>query len=136
MRRWIFRTCVAAVMTAACLSLGGAGMARAHDHDKSVQCRFYGYGQPDLFRNYYVPPACGGLGAQAYISPGPVPAHVGHTYITYQPLMPHEFMYHHHRTYHQKHDEGRGLTRTCAHWYSPPGKNAALHTYHVFRLPR
>jgi hypothetical protein len=136
MRRWISRSLAAAVLTVACLSLMGVGAARAHDGLDCPQCRFYGYGNPDLFRNYYVPPACGGIGAQAYISPGPVPPHVGHTYITYQPLMPHEFLYPHHRTYHRTYDEGRGLTRTSVHWYSPPGKNAAQHAYHIFRLPR
>jgi hypothetical protein len=55
---------------------------------------------------------------------------------TYQPLMPHEFLYPHHRTYHRTYDEGRGLTRTGVHWYSPPGKNAAHHIHHIFRLAR
>lgn len=47
-----------------------------------------------------------------YMAPGPVPAHVGHTYYTYQPFMPHEMLYKHKRTYHRYYDEGRGLTRT------------------------
>jgi hypothetical protein len=75
-------------------------------------CQYRFYGQPDLFYNYYVPPTCGGMGAELYLSPRPVPPHVGHTYITYQPLMPHEFMYHHHRTYHRYYNSGQGLTRT------------------------
>lgn len=75
-------------------------------------CQYRFYGQPDLFYNYYVPPTCGGVGAELYLSPRPVPPHVGHTYITYQPLMPHEFMYHHHRTYHRYYNGGQGLTRT------------------------
>jgi hypothetical protein len=75
-------------------------------------CQYRFYGQPDLFYNYYVPPTCGGMGAELYLSPRPVPAHVGHTYITYQPLMPHEFMHHHHRTYHRYYNGGQGLTRT------------------------
>jgi hypothetical protein len=75
-------------------------------------CQYRFYGQPDLFYNYYVPPTCGGVGAELYLSPRPVPAHVGHTYITYQPLMPHEFLYHHHRTYHRYYNSGQGLTRT------------------------
>jgi hypothetical protein len=118
------------------LLMASGNVAMALDHGKDAQCRFYGYGNPDLFRNYYVPPACGGLGAQAYVSPGPIPAHVGHTYFTYQPLMPHEFLYPHHRTYHRTYDEGRGLTRAGVHWYSPPGKNAAHHIHHIFRLAR
>ena len=79
-------------------------------------CQYRWYGQPDLFYNYYVPPTCGGVGAELYLSPRPVPAHVGHTYITYQPLMPHEFMYHHHRSYHRYYNSGQGLTRTCVHY--------------------
>ena len=77
------------------------------------------YGRPDLFYNYYVPPTFG-MGASLYLSPGPVPAHVGHTYITYQPLMPHEFMYPHHRTYYRYYNGGRGLNRTHVAWYRPP----------------
>jgi hypothetical protein len=75
-------------------------------------CQYRYYGQPDLFYNYYQGNNCGGVGAELYLSPRPVPAHVGHTYITYQPLMPHEFMYHHHRTYHRYYNGGQGLTRT------------------------
>ncbi len=79
-------------------------------------CQYRFYGQPDLFYNYYVPPTCGGVGAELYISPRPVPPHAGHTYITYQPLYPHEFMYHHHRTYHRYYNSGQGLTRTHVHY--------------------
>ena len=81
------------------------------------QCRPYEYGQPDLFYNFYVPPTCGGVGAQMYIAPRPVPPVVGHTYYTYQPLMPHELLYKHHRRYHRYYDEGRGLTRTSVKWW-------------------
>lgn len=79
-------------------------------------CQYRWYGQPDLFYNYYVPPTCGGVGAELYLSPRPVPPHVGHTYITYQPLYPHEFLYHHHRSYHRYYNGGQGLTRTCVHY--------------------
>jgi hypothetical protein len=81
------------------------------------QCREYQYGNPDLFYNFYVPPTCGGVGAELYPSPLPVPARVGHTYYTYQPLMPHEMLYKHHRSYHRYYNEGRGLTRTSVHWW-------------------
>jgi hypothetical protein len=79
-------------------------------------CQYRFYGQPDLFYNYYVPPTCGGVGAELYLSPRPVPPHVGHTYITYQPLYPHEFLYHHHRTYHRYYNSGQGLTRTSVRY--------------------
>lgn len=87
----------------------GAGGCRTCSNG---DCQYRFYGQPDLFYNYYVPPTCGGVGAELYLSPRPVPAHVGHTYITYQPLMPHEFLYAHHRTYHRYYNGGQGLTRT------------------------
>lgn len=80
------------------------------------QCREYQYGNPDLFYNYFVPPTCGGVGAQLYTAPGPVPPHVGQTYFTYQPFMPHEMLYDHSRSYHRYYNEGRGLTRTSVRW--------------------
>ncbi|OHB78200.1 MAG: hypothetical protein A2W31_06710 [Planctomycetes bacterium RBG_16_64_10] len=71
----------------------------------------------DLFYNYYVGPAryAGGVPAGMYPAPLPTPPLVGHTYITYQPLMPHEFLYHHHRTYH-RHHPGHGWVRTEVCW--------------------
>ena len=67
---------------------------------------------PDLFYNYYVPPGpAGGTGAELYVSPRPTPPMVGHTWITYQPLLPHEFMYRHKRCY-VRHNPGAGLTCT------------------------
>jgi hypothetical protein len=75
-------------------------------------CVYRYYGAHDLFYNYYVGNNCGGYGAALYLSPLPVPPHVGHTFITYQPLMPHEFMYRHHRTYDRYYNGGMGLTRT------------------------
>jgi hypothetical protein len=75
-----------------------------------------GYNPGDLFYNYYVPPdPVWGLGAQLYISPRPIPPNVGHTFITYQPLMPHEFLYQHSRTYHRVHPDGT-VTRTHVGW--------------------
>jgi hypothetical protein len=40
---------------------------------------------------------------------------VGHTYVTYQPLMPHEFLYKHHRVYKTKHADAP-RTRTSVWW--------------------
>jgi hypothetical protein len=82
------------------------------------ECLYRFYGQPDLFYNYYAWPSCTGLGAELYISPRPVPPLVGHTYITYQPLYPHEFMYSHHRTYHRYYNGGQGLNRTHVSYHS------------------
>lgn len=52
----------------------------------------------DLFYNVYEGPDPSGATAGAYVSPRPVPPNVGHTYTTYQPFMPHEYMYRHTRT--------------------------------------
>jgi len=71
---------------------------------------------PDLFYNFYVPPCgWGGAGAQLYLCPRPTPPMVGHTYVTYQPLMPHEFLYRHCRSYYRK-NPGAGWTRTKVWW--------------------
>ena len=71
---------------------------------------------PDLFYNYYVPPgSSGGVGAELYVSPRPTPPMVGHTWVTYQPLMPHEFMYRHCRC-HVRRNPGAGLTCTKVHY--------------------
>lgn len=72
----------------------------------------------DLFYNYYVGPApvAGGAAAGMYPSPLPTPPRVGHTYVTYQPLMPHEFLYKHHRHYY-RHHPGRGWVTTKVRWW-------------------
>lgn len=70
----------------------------------------------ELFYNFYVPPgSAGAVGAQLYVAPRPTPPLVGHTYITYQPLMPHEFLYRHHRVYYRS-NPGAGWTRTKVSW--------------------
>jgi hypothetical protein len=90
---------------------------------------------PDVFYNLYVP-GNGGNPAAAYPAPLPTPPIAGHVYYTYQPLMPAEFLYHHHRSYHQYYDQGRGLNRTIVHWYSPPVRTGAQNLYRHFRLAR
>jgi hypothetical protein len=79
--------------------------------------------QPDVFYNYYVPNNMGAAAA-AYPAPYPTPSLIGHTYYTYQPLMPHEFLYTHHRTYHQYYNGGMGLNRTSVHWHRTPVRTA------------
>ncbi len=63
---------------------------------------------PDLFYNYYVKPGCSGAGqpVQLYVAPLPTPPLVGHTFVTYPPLMPHEFLYCHHRAYYKYYHNG------------------------------
>lgn len=85
-----------------------------------VNCRPRTYGQPDLFHDYYAPGACGGVPANMYPAPHRVPPVVGQTYYTYQPFMPHELLYQHHRAYYRYYNGGRGLTRTSVSWYRPP----------------
>ena len=76
--------------------------------------------QGDLFYNYYVAPTNpAGVPAQMYLSPRPVPAHVGHTWYTYQPFYPHENLYVHKRNY-WAHNPGGGWTRTKVHWGHNP----------------
>jgi hypothetical protein len=75
----------------------------------------------DLFYNYYAPPGdCGGVPAQLYLSPRPTPPVVGHTYITYQPLMPHELLYPHARRYWTYHPSSDSWTRTLVTWQQSP----------------
>jgi len=76
-----------------CLLAGSQGAQAAH---------------PDIFYNYFVGPSAAGPGvpAQLYVSPRPSPPMVGHTWITYPPLSPHEFLYHHHRTHYKYYRNG------------------------------
>lgn len=96
-----------------------------------------GYGRPDLFYNYYTQGAANRTNAQMYLSPVPVPPHVGHTYVTYQPFYPHEYLYWHKDRFHNYYDNGRGLNRTRATYFSPPVRQAASNLYwNYLRLPR
>ena len=86
---------------------GGIG-ATCLPHDASC---------PDLFYNFYARPSCGGVPAEMYPVPYPTPPLVGHTYYTYQPLMPHEMLYPHSRVYRQYYNYGRGMNRTTVRWW-------------------
>jgi hypothetical protein len=82
----------------------------------AAQAEFPYHGPSDLFYNYYVPPVGpGSVGAEMYLCPRPTPPLVGHTYITYQPLLPQEFLWHHHRTY-LRWNPDAGYTRTSVRW--------------------
>jgi hypothetical protein len=82
--------------------------AQAPSHQRPYQAPT----PPVLFYNYYAPVQGGGMPAQIYTAPRAVPPTVGHVYSTYQPFLPHEFLYRHYRTYHHYFDGGRGMTRT------------------------
>ncbi|MBW3595933.1 MAG: hypothetical protein KY475_01510 [Planctomycetes bacterium] len=88
---------------------GGFGMGR-------LTCLPHDYLHPHLFYNYFVGGNCGSIPAAMYPAPMPTPPIVGHTFYTYQPLLPHEFMYAHRRTYHHHYNHNRGLHRTRVFW--------------------
>ncbi len=113
---------------------GAAGQGWLHHQRQN--CRPQTWGSPELFYNYYVPGTCGGNPAQLYLAPRPVPPYVGYTYFTYQPFMPHELLYQHHRTYHRYYNGGRGLTRTYVSWYRPPVRSGLTAVYNHFRIAR
>jgi hypothetical protein len=91
-------------------TIGGRGGVGAGCLPHDASC-------PDLFYNFYAMPSCGGVPAELYPAPYPTPPLVGHTYYTYQPLMPHEMLYRHTRVYRQYYNYGRGMNRTTVHWW-------------------
>lgn len=107
----VFRRSAIVIVAAALAAAGWTAMgSRSPAADR-------GQVPPDLFYNYYVPPDAGaGLGAKLYVCPRPTPPFVGHTYFTYEPLMPHEFLYPHARVYTRYHEDG-SFTRTRVHWH-------------------
>jgi hypothetical protein len=86
--------------------------------------------------NYYTQPGASQVTAGMYPAPYWSPPNVGHTYYTYQPLMPHEHMYEHRRNYYQyyggpgafyqdqcgAYPGGYGLNKTTVVW-----QNGASH---------
>lgn len=95
------------------------------------------YGQPDLFYNHFTQGQSNRSNAQMYVSPMPVPPNVGHTFNTYQPFYPEELLYWHKDRYHSHYDNGRGMNRTRAMYYSPPLRQAASNLYwNYLRIPR
>ncbi|TWU19671.1 hypothetical protein [Allorhodopirellula heiligendammensis] len=114
---------------------GGGGLHGGLVDGGMVQGREYG--QPDLFYNFYTQGAANSANAQMYVSPVPVPQHVGHTYLTYQPFYPHEMLYKHHDRFHNYYDGGRGMNRTHVSYYYPPVRTGLSNFYwNVLRIPR
>jgi hypothetical protein len=103
----------AAVVAAAIVSLAFVNTASAELKAGWNGKRQISYqAQKDLFYNYYAQPGVfNGAAAGIYPAPRPVPPRVGHTWVTYQPFMPHELMYAHQRSYYT-HNPGAGWTRT------------------------
>ena len=92
------------------------------------------YPQPELFYNYYSN-GQNQVNAEMYLSPVPVPPFVGNTWYTYQPLMPHNYLYPHTDTYHNHYDYGRGTNRTRVK-YSVSLQQYKQSFINNFRLPR
>ena len=88
-----------------------------------------GQGTQPLFENYFTQGNANQATAGMYISPIGVPGNVGHTYYTYQPFYPHQYLYQHHDRYHSYYDGGRGLNRTHASYVAPPVRSS-LHWIH------
>jgi hypothetical protein len=105
-----------AVAALATLALGLVASTAAADNNGWEGRRRISQQRPnDLFYNYYVGPQPSGTAAQMYVAPVPVPPAMGHTYTTYQPFMPHEHMYRHHRSY-WTHHPGAGWIRTSVRY--------------------
>ena len=89
-------------------------------------------GPNNLFSQYYTHAGASQVNASMYPAPHPVPHHVGGSYYTYQPLMPHEHMYGHRRDYYNYYATpqsfyanqcggatyrgGYGVTKTSVRW--------------------
>lgn len=128
-------TCGGKAKLGGLISKLGKGFGSVGDID--VGCQSRKYDTPDLFYNFFSQGNCNATNAQMYISPGPVPHFVGHTFNTYQPFYPHEYMYWHKNRYNNTYDNGRGLNRTKALYYAPPVRTAISNIYwNKLRLPR
>ena len=82
---------------------------------------------PNYLFSQYTTQGQGGITAGKYPAPHPVPSHVGHSYYTYQPLMPHEMMYEHQRNYYNYYNDnsfyggGPSLNVTSVRWQNGHG---------------
>jgi len=137
----MFRTfarvaCGGLLLAALNLMLPADASAQIHRDPYAINCQPIDYGSPDLFYNSSVDSTCSQVGAQLYISPVPVPPHVGHTWITYQPFYPDEYLYPHYHSYHRYYDGGRGMTRAMAVYYYPPARTAVKGVAQHLRIPR
>jgi hypothetical protein len=81
---------------------------------------YEGY-QADLFYNFYAPQGSSqGVPTDMYVSPHDTPWPAIQVYYTYQPWLPHEFLYNHHRTYQRYYSGGMGRNTTHVSWGGSP----------------
>jgi hypothetical protein len=127
---------IAAVMVAWGAAFCLSAQAEGRCPRRGVTCRPYAepYGG-DLFYNHYSQGYCDRT-AELYPAPLPTPPLAGRTYVTYQPLYPHEFMYKHHRSYHSYYDGGKGLNRTLVSYDYNPIAVTVKGIFHKLRIPR
>ena len=96
--------------------------------EDSVTLRGPDANSPDLFYNYY-------QGANAehtagmYPAPYAIPSITGQTYFTYQPFLPHEYMYTHSRSYYRMANFNQGLNRTHV-TYKPNAATSMRQMFH------
>jgi hypothetical protein len=104
------------ICAAAVLVLSILGVAQAQDGGAYAPLSVTEQVPPTLQYNYYYPvPGSNGIPARLYLCPRPTPAHVGYTYITYQALAPHEFLWRHQATYYRPY--AGGVTVTSVRWH-------------------
>jgi hypothetical protein len=112
-----------------------AQAAATHPGNTVAYGNILGRGTQPLFENYFTQGNANEATAGMYMSPIGVPGNVGHTYYTYQPFYPHQYLYQHHDRYHSYYDGGRGLNRTHATYYAPPARSAVHWIHKSIRLP-
>lgn len=88
----------------------------------SAQAQIEPGNYPNHLFAQYTTQGQGGLTAGKYIAPHPIPSNVGHSYRTYEPLMPHEMLYEHDRNYFNYYNDnsfkggGPSLNITSVRW--------------------
>lgn len=97
---------------------------------------------PNYLFPQYTTQGQGGMTAGQYPAPHPVPSHVGESYYTYQPLMPHEMMYEHQRSYYNYYNDGSfkgggpSLNVTSVRWQNGHGgyRPLPMSNYYLSKL--
>lgn len=112
-----------------------AQAAATHPGNTVAYGNILGRGTQPLFENYFTQGNANQAAAGMYMSPIGVPGNVGHTYYTYQPFYPHQYLYQHHDRYHSYYDGGRGFNRTSAKYYAPPARSAVHWIHKSIQLP-